>query len=59
MNAALWIAQILLALAFGAAGIIKITQPHESWRRAWAGPGTSLPASSGSSAWPRFSEPWD
>jgi len=29
MNAALWVAQILLALAFGAAGIIKITQPHE------------------------------
>lgn len=29
MNAALWVAQILLALAFGAAGIIKSTQPHE------------------------------
>ena len=29
MNTALWIAQILLALAFGAAGIIKSTQPHE------------------------------
>jgi uncharacterized membrane protein len=29
LNAALWVAQILLALAFGAAGIIKSTQPHE------------------------------
>ncbi len=29
MNTALWIAQILLALAFGAAGVIKTTQPHE------------------------------
>ena len=27
MNIALWIAQILLALAFGMAGIIKVTQP--------------------------------
>ncbi len=29
MNIALWIAQILLALAFAAAGIMKSTQPHE------------------------------
>ena len=29
MNTALWIVQILLALAFGAAGIMKVTQPHE------------------------------
>ena len=29
MNVAVWIVQILLALAFGAAGIMKITQPHE------------------------------
>ena len=29
MNIALWIAQILLALAFGAAGITKVMQPIE------------------------------
>ena len=29
MNTALWIVQILLALAFGMAGIMKITQPKE------------------------------
>ena len=29
MNVAIWIVQILLALAFGAAGFMKITQPHE------------------------------
>src|SRR5882724_9433136 len=29
MNIAIWIVQILLALAFGAAGFIKITQPRE------------------------------
>ena len=29
MNVAVWIVQILLALAFGAAGIMKITQPRE------------------------------
>jgi uncharacterized membrane protein YphA (DoxX/SURF4 family) len=29
MNTALWIAQILLALAFGAAGVMKLTQPRE------------------------------
>ncbi len=39
MNTALWIAQILLALAFGAAGIIKSTQPHEKLvaNMGWAG----------------------
>ena len=29
MNVAVWIVQILLALAFGAAGIMKMTQPRE------------------------------
>jgi uncharacterized membrane protein YphA (DoxX/SURF4 family) len=29
MNVALWIAQILLALAFAAAGIMKSSQQHE------------------------------
>ena len=29
MNTALWIVQILLALAFGMAGFMKITQPKE------------------------------
>lgn len=29
MNTALWIVQILLALAFGMAGIMKLTQPRE------------------------------
>jgi len=29
MNVAVWIVQILLALAFGAAGVMKITQPRE------------------------------
>ena len=29
MNVAIWIVQILLALAFGAAGFMKITQPRE------------------------------
>jgi uncharacterized membrane protein YphA (DoxX/SURF4 family) len=29
MNVAVWIVQILLALAFGAAGFMKITQPRE------------------------------
>jgi hypothetical protein len=29
MNTAVWIVQILLALAFGAAGFMKITQPRE------------------------------
>src|ERR1041385_9215385 len=29
MNIAIWIVQILLALAFGAAGFMKITQPRE------------------------------
>lgn len=29
MNIAIWIVQILLALAFGMAGFIKITQPRE------------------------------
>lgn len=29
MNLALWIAQILLAIAFGMAGIMKATQPKE------------------------------
>jgi uncharacterized membrane protein YphA (DoxX/SURF4 family) len=29
MNVALWIVQILLALAFGAAGVMKISQPKE------------------------------
>src|SRR5258706_14840304 len=29
VNVAVWIVQILLALAFGAAGIIKMTQPRE------------------------------
>ena len=29
MNVAVWIVQVLLALAFGAAGIMKITQPRE------------------------------
>jgi uncharacterized membrane protein YphA (DoxX/SURF4 family) len=29
MNIALWVAQILLALAFAAAGIVKATQPTE------------------------------
>jgi hypothetical protein len=39
MNTALWIAQILLALAFGAAGVIKATQPHEKLvaSMGWAG----------------------
>ena len=29
MNVAVWIVQILLALAFGMAGLMKITQPRE------------------------------
>jgi len=29
MNVAVWIVQILLALAFGSAGIMKVTQPRE------------------------------
>ena len=29
MNVAIWIVQILLALAFGAAGFMKIAQPRE------------------------------
>jgi uncharacterized membrane protein YphA (DoxX/SURF4 family) len=29
MNTPLWIAQILLALVFGAAGVMKLTQPKE------------------------------
>ena len=29
MNTALWIVQILLALAFGLAGLMKLTQPKE------------------------------
>ncbi len=29
MNAAVWIVQVLLALAFGAAGLMKMTQPRE------------------------------
>lgn len=29
MNVALWVVQILLALAFGAAGFMKMTQPRE------------------------------
>lgn len=29
MDTALWVAQILLALAFGAAGILKVTQPKD------------------------------
>lgn len=30
MNIALWIAQILLALAFGTAGVMKTTQPRDT-----------------------------
>ena len=29
MNTAIWIVQILAALAFGMAGFMKLTQPHE------------------------------
>jgi len=29
VNAAVWIVQVLLALAFGAAGLMKMTQPRE------------------------------
>ena len=29
MDTALWVAQIVLALAFGAAGVIKLSQPKE------------------------------
>ena len=38
MNLALWIVQILLALAFGLAGIMKATRPVETMvaRMAWA-----------------------
>lgn len=37
MNTALWIAQILLALAFLATGLLKLTQPREQLlaRMAW------------------------
>jgi hypothetical protein len=30
MNIALWVAQILLALAFGTAGVMKTTQPRDT-----------------------------
>lgn len=30
MNTALWIVQILLALIFGATGVMKLTQPKEN-----------------------------
>ncbi len=43
MHIALWIAQILLALAFGAAGIIKITQPHEKLTASMGWPGDFSP----------------
>ncbi len=38
MNIVLWIVQILLALAFGAAGLMKATKPVDTMvaRRAWA-----------------------
>lgn len=38
MNIALWIVQILLALAFGLAGVMKATRPVETMvaRMAWA-----------------------
>jgi len=39
MNTALWIAQILLALAFGAAGIIKSIQPYEKLKGSMGWPG--------------------
>ena len=32
MNIALWIVQILLALAFTAAGVMKLTQPKDAMR---------------------------
>jgi uncharacterized membrane protein YphA (DoxX/SURF4 family) len=37
MNIALWIVQVALALAFGMAGFMKLTQPYEklSARMAW------------------------
>ena len=37
MNTAIWIVQILLALAFGMAGLMKLTQPREKLteRMAW------------------------
>jgi uncharacterized membrane protein len=37
MTTALWIVQVLLALAFGMAGIMKLTQPREKMaaRMAW------------------------
>jgi uncharacterized membrane protein YphA (DoxX/SURF4 family) len=37
MNIALWIVQVALALAFGMAGFMKLTQPYEklSERMAW------------------------
>lgn len=30
LNIALWVVQVLLALAFGAAGLMKISQPYEA-----------------------------
>jgi uncharacterized membrane protein YphA (DoxX/SURF4 family) len=38
MNTALWIAQVLLALAFGLSGLLKATQPYEkiTQRMNWA-----------------------
>jgi uncharacterized membrane protein YphA (DoxX/SURF4 family) len=38
MNIVLWVVQILLALAFGMAGIMKVTQPVdrlEAWMGGW------------------------
>jgi uncharacterized membrane protein YphA (DoxX/SURF4 family) len=43
MNIALWIAQILLAFAFGAAGIMKSTQPHEKLTANMGWPGDYSP----------------
>lgn len=50
MHVFLWIVQILLAAAFGMAGVMKATNRSRSCDRGCRGWRTSLPARCGSSA---------